>query len=84
MFQFDSVGKTCDILENALTRYKQMITIQLRRVRSRVDTAPFDKKWRSVPEYQGHLDSVKVDLRSQCDKMPYLGMDESCEFDFNR
>lgn len=56
-----------------------MITIQLRRVRGRVHASSYDNKWRKVPEYLGHLDSVKVDLRSPCEKMPYLGMDESCK-----
>jgi len=79
IFNFNPVGNSCDILENALVRYKQIIAIQLRRVRTRMPITPFDNKWRNVPEYVGHLDSLKVDLKKTCEKMPYLGMDESYE-----
>jgi hypothetical protein len=82
VFNFDSVGSTCDILKNALDRYKNLITIQLRRVRSRVTNTPFDNKWRNVPEYLGHLDSLKVDLKKNCENLPYLHMDESCKSRF--
>lgn len=79
VFSFESVGSTCEILENALIRYKHMITIQLRRVRRRIANSPLDNKWRIVPENIGQLNSLKVNLKSDCEKMPYLGMDESCK-----
>lgn len=37
-----------------------------------------------MPEYLGHLDSLKVDLKNACENMPYLGMDESCELDLKK
>ncbi|CRK88449.1 CLUMA_CG002241, isoform A [Clunio marinus] len=77
VFNFDIVGSTCDILEKALERYKNIILIQLRKVRFRVTNTPLDNKWRNVPEYLGHIDSVKIDLKTKCEKNPYLGMDES-------
>lgn len=79
VFSFESVGNSCDILDNALLRYKTIIAVQLRRFRSRITNTPFDKRWRLVPEYLGHLDSLKVDLKRKCDNLPYMGMDESCE-----
>lgn len=78
-FNFISVGESCDILTSALSRYKHMITVQLRTIRLRTST-PFNNKWKNVPEFLGEIDSLKVDLKSECEKMPYLGMDESCEF----
>lgn len=78
VFNFESVGSSCDILENALVRYKNLIDVQLRKVRTRGSNVPLDK-FRSVPEYKGQLNSLKIDLKTSCEKMPYLGMDESCE-----
>jgi hypothetical protein len=80
VFNFETVGNSCDILENALTRYKVLISIQLRRVRNRMTNVPHDNNWRKVPEYLGHLDSLKVDLTDECEKLPYLNMDESCKY----
>lgn len=77
-FNFVLAGYTCDILQNAIDRYKQIIVVQLRRVRY-LDDSTYSHKWRSVPEYYGHLDSLKVDLKKTCEKMPYLEMDESCK-----
>lgn len=78
MFSFETAGYSCDILQTALVRYKQIITVQMRKVRSRLNRNS-DGKWRSVSEYKGQLDKLKVDLKRACEKMPYLGMDESCE-----
>ena len=78
-FNFESVGNTCDILENALIRYKRLIFNQLRRSRNRASNFQVYKNLKSGPEYVGQLDVLKIDLRSKCEKMPYLGMDESCK-----
>lgn len=37
----------------------------------------FDTKWRNL-NYNGQLEIVKINLKGPCEKMPYLGMDESC------
>lgn len=76
-FDFESAGFSCDLLKNALARYKHLITSQLRRAKTR--NAKHDDNWRRVSENAGNLDKLKVDLLSKCEKMPYLGMDESCE-----
>ena len=73
------IGNSCDILDKAIVRYQHIISGQLRKVRARVTNVPFDNKWRNVPEFLGHLDSLKVDLKASCEKLPYLGMDESCK-----
>lgn len=78
MFSFETIGYSCDILQTALVRYKQIITVHLRKVRGRLYRNS-DGKWRSVSEYNGHLDTLRVDLKRPCEKMPFLGMDESCE-----
>lgn len=80
VFTFESVGSSCDILEDALSRYQHIISAQFRRARKLVPATSPDNKWRRSPEYLGHLDSLKVDLKSACEKMPSLGMDESCEY----
>lgn len=77
IFNFLTVGYSCDILQNALVRYKQIIQVHLRKVRSRINRE-FDNKWRSRTEYNGHLDVLKIDLKQTCEKAPYLEMDESC------
>lgn len=44
-------------------------------------TLEFDSKWRNS-NYNGHLDSIKINLKRPCEKMPYLNMDESCNVIF--
>lgn len=62
-----------------MVRYLRIITIQLRRERRRISISTYDSKWRSGGQWKGHLDTLKVDLRSKCEEKPYLGMDESCK-----
>jgi hypothetical protein len=60
-----------------MVRYKQIVTIQLMKVRSQ-NKVEFDNKWKTSSNYDGHLDVLTVNLKMPCEKMPYLGMDESC------
>jgi hypothetical protein len=54
IFDFEIVGNSCGILENAIDRYKAIIQNQLRRVRHHHRDG--DIKWnKNTPEYQGHL-----------------------------
>lgn len=78
VFNFKTMGYTCDILESAIVRYKQIITVHLRKVRSRINRDT-DNKWRSSDYNNGHLDIFKVDLKKPCEKMPHQEMDESCK-----
>lgn len=75
-FSFETTGYSCDILQLAIERYQKIITTQLRNVRRKV-TLDFDSKWRNS-NYNGQLDSIKINLMRPCEKMPYLKMDESC------
>lgn len=34
-------------------------------------------------QYVAQLDSLRVNLKSNCEKLPYLGMDESCAYSFD-
>lgn len=95
IFDFKLVGNSCDILENAVNRYKGIIQNHLRRVRVHKRSA--DGKWKTIPEYQGHLvrteeficetfeknhkfqDFLQVDLKKDCEVQPHAGMDESCK-----
>lgn len=75
-FSFTSIGYSCDILQLAFARYEKIIAAQLKRIRSQV-TLDFNSSWRNE-NYYGQLNTVKVNLKGSCEKLPYLGMDESC------
>lgn len=55
-----------------------MMAVQLRTVRLK-SSSPYDSKWRNLAENFGDLDALKIDLKNECEKMPSLEMDESCE-----
>lgn len=42
-----------------------------------------DRIWRNDPLFDKILDVVDIDLKSPCEKYPYLGMDESCKKFYN-
>jgi hexosaminidase len=78
-FTFESIGYSCDILQAALDRYRNIIVVHLRRVRNKIKSDHGNGGWRSMAEYNGRLESLKVNLKQTCEKMPHLEMDESCE-----
>lgn len=50
-FYFETIGETCDILEQALERYGKIIGDQLRRYRYKSDGASESIKWRNTPNF---------------------------------
>ncbi|XP_055599185.1 beta-hexosaminidase subunit beta-like isoform X2 [Uranotaenia lowii] len=84
--QFRAINNTCDILEKALDRYQKIIdaTGDDSR-RSMLRSASFGadnhlrKSFRSDPSFNGYLEEVLVDLKTPCESLPYLGMDEAYE-----
>lgn len=50
-FNFESIGQTCEILEQALERYGKIIGDQLRRYRHKSGGASESIKWRNTPNF---------------------------------
>lgn len=79
LFHFQISGKTCDILQQAVVRYQNILrTIdkQLRRAYRKVSTriSKKPKKTDYVP-----LENLQVALLEDCESLPYLGMNEACK-----
>jgi len=41
-----------------------------------------DKRWKKDPSFKAYLDSLEIQLMAPCEDLPYLHMDEHCEYDF--
>uniref|UniRef100_A0A2P2I9J4 Beta-hexosaminidase n=1 Tax=Hirondellea gigas TaxID=1518452 RepID=A0A2P2I9J4_9CRUS len=67
-FKFRIVGKTCDLLEKALSRYMDIMFS----ARTKSPAAGYSK----TKMFRGYLDTVDVHLMAECEKQPYLHMDE--------
>lgn len=85
-FEFRVTGQTCDILDAAIDRYFKLIfypdrAVGLRKRRDDVlKFSPHRNDFRDASSVTaGLLTSLTVDLMSQCEQVPYLGMDEACE-----
>lgn len=90
-FHFQITNHTCDILEKAIERYQKLVLDvgnEARRSLFSSSRAGFEnistgKSWRSDPLFSDYLDEVKVNLKAPCERLPYLGMDESYEIILN-
>lgn len=72
-FKFNVTGKDCDILQDALERYTN---IMFRFPSSKVK--PSDV-WRKEDTFNGYLDTVSINLMVPCEKYPHEAMDEQYE-----
>lgn len=74
-FQFTVSGKDCDILRSAINRYEKIIRYHLgqKKIKIAQDDHPFVVRFSSTTM----LSELRVDLMSECEQWPYLGMDES-------
>ncbi|KAK6617185.1 hypothetical protein RUM44_005516 [Polyplax serrata] len=82
VFQFKVIGKTCNILEEALNRYKQDLKSQEKMRRTAKGRNQSEgRKFRFVNEshYKGYLDQLSVDLGTDCELWPHENMDEHYE-----
>lgn len=76
------VGKTCDIVADAVERYKAIILTEARiaKISSQGHTR---SQIRDNTTITDTLNTLNIHLREPCEKdgnhWPYLGMDESCE-----
>jgi hypothetical protein len=39
-----------------------------------------DKRWKKDPRFKAYLDSLQIQLMAPCEVLPYLHMDEHCEY----
>jgi len=83
VFQFQISGKSCDILDEALRRYYELIFWP---ARGSGMTKRFQKlfpearhSWEKMDLFRGYLDTVKVHLMQPCETYPSLDMDEHYE-----
>lgn len=83
------IGHDCDILENARARYLQIIGKQASltyRGYKKSNFTEFKYKprqlqsWRDDSSFKDYLDVVDLNLKTPCDSMPHLDMNESCKY----
>ena len=69
------MGQTCDIIDEAVRRYYDMIFYPGNAARA-FDSPPIAVQ--NVPQFRAFLDVVEINLRQPCEFLPYIGMVESC------
>ncbi|KAF4527289.1 hypothetical protein B566_EDAN016077, partial [Ephemera danica] len=82
-FQFKITRETCDILDEALNRYYNVLLLEREAgVRAALPTTydnELPKSAQPAGTFRGVLDILEVDLAAPCENMPYFGMDEHYE-----
>ncbi|XP_068240114.1 beta-hexosaminidase subunit alpha-like [Palaemon carinicauda] len=73
-FKFSVTGKDCDILQEAMKRYKDIMF----QSSSHLKTNPKDI-WRKDEAFSGYLDTVSINLMQPCEEYPHHDMDEQYE-----
>ncbi|KAL0278259.1 UNVERIFIED_CONTAM: hypothetical protein PYX00_000125 [Menopon gallinae] len=84
-FTFKVVNKDCEILQNALQRYQKIIENKIK-MRKMIRNDESDAKKRDLMtnnKFVGYLDTLKVNLLSKCEDLPYFNMDEKYELKIN-
>ncbi|XP_062545646.1 beta-hexosaminidase subunit beta-like [Armigeres subalbatus] len=82
-FHFQVVNQTCDILTKAVDRYQNIVLNVGNDSRRSLFSASGTNKiisrrsWRSDMNFNDYLEEVTLNLKAPCEKLPYLGMDES-------
>nr|CAD7448180.1 unnamed protein product [Timema bartmani] len=82
-FTFQVKRKTCDILEDALSRYSQVVRDTASEGVTSTGAGSLKARWRKDKLFAGYLDSLTVDLIVDCEEYPYLNMDEHYELRIN-
>ena len=77
------IGENCDLLREATKRYYRVILQTLDTGVSKWTSRPIpDEKLKKDPNFRAYLDSLEIHLMAPCEELPYLHMDEHCEYDF--
>jgi hexosaminidase len=75
--------ENCDLLREATKRYYRVILQTLDTGVSKRRSRPTeDKRWKKDPSFRAYLGSLEIQLMAPCEELPYLNMDEHCEYDF--
>lgn len=79
-------NESCDILIDAIKRYKRIIKRLLRRdqyARTQGQTPNIVEhpipEFRSNPNFGGFIDEVTINLKKPCEELPHANMDEACK-----
>ncbi|KAJ9580577.1 hypothetical protein L9F63_024244, partial [Diploptera punctata] len=75
------LNETCDILEEAVNRYYDVISKTL--TRSGSTSVHRHKYWKKDLMFQAYLDTLDIELMAPCEDLPYLHMDEHYELRIN-
>jgi hypothetical protein len=51
-------------------------------IQKRTSRRVVDKRWKKDPKFKAYLDSLEIQLMAPCEVLPYLNMDEHCEYDW--
>lgn len=82
-FKFQITGNTCDILEEAVHRYYDLIFFPSKGSGTSKRFLKLAKKYRSTWEqnehFRGYLDTVALHVMQPCETLPSLDMDEHYE-----
>lgn len=78
-------NESCDILTEAIVRYKRIIKLLLKREYSSKKRAhgpqlvehPYPE-FRNDPYFNGFLDEITISLKSPCEEKPHPKMKEEC------
>lgn len=81
-------GETCNILEEAIKRYRRIIQSMLKRdihARKRSNRGPHivehpSPDFRNNTLFDGFLDIITINLTQACEEKPRSDMVESCEY----
>ncbi|KAK7084872.1 hypothetical protein SK128_002486 [Halocaridina rubra] len=68
-FKFSVVGHDCDILQEAINRYKRTMF-------SGPTSPTLNPVWRKDEKFNGFLDEVSLNLMAECEEYPHQYMDE--------
>lgn len=77
MFQFQVVGERCDIIDEAVRRYYQIIFYPGDAGRIPLSYPPPPTPIQEHPQFRAFLDSVEIDLKQPCEYLPSADMLES-------
>lgn len=82
-FHFQITGNTCDILEEAIHRYYDLIFFPPRgsgtSKRFQKLSNKYSMTWEKNENFRGYLDTVVLHVMQPCEKLPSLSMDEHYE-----
>lgn len=87
MKSYQIQNEDCDILQEAINRYKYIIRRMLKRAQYAKHTT-YDPnliehphpEYRNNPYFIGYMDEITIDLKNPCEIQPHPHMTEDCEY----